>query len=76
MVEVTRDYLSYEDLLKKLNLYRNNAIGIRVSNIRETKRGETVIECGVRSDNKNISWLELQLNKALGFRKKKDETQK
>ena len=47
----------------------NNGLkGIRVGYIRKNKR-ETVINCGVSTQNQSISWLELQLNKALGIKK-------
>lgn len=46
--------------------------GIRVGYIRKNKR-ETIINCGISSQNQSISWLELQLNKALGIKKVKNE---
>ena len=47
----------------------NNGLkGIRVGYIRKNKR-ETIINCGVSTQNQSISWLELQLNKALGIKK-------
>ena len=47
----------------------NNGLkGIRVGYIRKNKR-ETIINCGVSTQNQSISWLELQLNKSLGIKK-------
>lgn len=46
--------------------------GIRVGYIRKNKR-ETIINCGISQQNQSISWLELQLNKALGIKKVKNE---
>ena len=49
----------------------NNGLkGIRVGYIRKNKR-ETIINCGVSAQNQSISWLELQLNKALGIKKER-----
>ena len=49
----------------------NNGLkGIRVGYIRKNKR-ETIINCGVSTQNQSISWLELQLNKALGIKKER-----
>ena len=48
----------------------NNGLkGIRVGYIRKNKR-ETIINCGVSTQNQSISWLELQLNKVLGIKRK------
>ena len=47
----------------------NGFKGIRVGYIRKNKR-ETIINCGVSTQNQSISWLELQLNKALGIKRK------
>lgn len=46
--------------------------GLRVGYIRKNKR-ETIINCGVSSQNQSISWLELQLNKAMGIKKEKKQ---
>ena len=48
----------------------NGFKGIRVGYIRKNKR-ETIINCGVSTQNQSISWLELQLNKALGIKKER-----
>lgn len=45
--------------------------GLRVGYIRKNKR-ETIINCGVSSQNQSISWLELQLNKAMGIKRKRN----
>lgn len=46
--------------------------GIRVGYVRKNKR-ETIINCGVSTQNQSISWLELQLNKALGIKKERKQ---
>jgi hypothetical protein len=46
--------------------------GIRVGYVRKNKR-ETIINCGVSIQNQSISWLELQLNKALGIKKERKQ---
>lgn len=51
----------------------NNGLkGIRVGYVRKNKR-ETIINCGVSAQNQSISWLELQLNKALGIKKERKQ---
>lgn len=49
--------------------------GIRVGYIRKNKR-ETIINCGIGSQNQSISWLELALNKALGIKKERKTNEK
>ncbi len=51
----------------------NNGLkGIRVGYVRKNKR-EIIINCGVSTQNQSISWLELQLNKALGIKKERKQ---
>ena len=51
----------------------NNGLkGIRVGYVRKNKR-ETIINCGVSTQNQSISWLELQLNKELGIKKERKQ---
>ena len=69
------DYISTEDLIKKLGYKNPNPDrGLSVTEIRVNGRGETVLTLA-SANTYEISWLEKQLNKHFKIRKpKKNET--